>query len=226
VLRRLIVAAGCAAAATFVLAGRLGAQTGVLSGIIYDQSNKAGLVGVEVRIKGTDLVATTRTDGRFTIANVPVGSHELEATREGFRPFRLPLVKVASADTARVQLAMSMAERTPLDLGTHSDEDLEEIARKIDLVTAKFVAMRERPDEQSEAGVSAVTKFTSLGEVSKNAPLYIIDGILLSPGTIPRDFEGLNIKNIEVIKGAAAESLYGSRAANGVIKITTKPNPD
>jgi TonB-dependent SusC/RagA subfamily outer membrane receptor len=224
VIRRLIVAAGCAAAATFILAGRLGAQTGVLSGIILDQTNKAGLVGVEVRIKGTDLVGTTRTDGRFTIANVPVGSHELEATREGFRPFRLPLVKVASADTARVQLAMSTVD--PVRSADHElVSRLAEVSGRMQIMADKLTAFGDSSLELT-GGVVIGTTVTSVGEVSKNAPLYIIDGILLSPGTIPRDLEGLNIKNIEVIKGAAAESIYGSRAANGVIRITTKPNPD
>ena len=51
-------------------------------------------------------------------------------------------------------------------------------------------------------------------------PLYIVDGIILSGS--PEDIDGLDIESIEVIKGAAASSIYGSRAANGVVQIKTK----
>ena len=225
-IRRLVVAAATTAGASLVFSGSLGAQTGVLSGVIYDQTNKAGLPGVEVRIKGTDLVATTRTDGRFTIASVPAGSHQVEATREGFRPFRLPLVKVMSADTARVQLAMAAADPVRVDAESQAAGGFAEDGTRRRVLTEKLVSIGAASDETTGRIVVDGTNITSLGEVSKNAPLYIIDGVLLSPGLVPRDFDGLNIKSIEVIKGAAAESEYGSRAANGVIRITTKKIPD
>ena len=53
-----------------------------------------------------------------------------------------------------------------------------------------------------------------------NSPLYIVDGVILAGGL--SDIDALDIENIEVVKGAAASSLYGSRAANGVVNITTK----
>src|SRR5688572_971662 len=112
-LRRLVITAGSVVAAATVITGSLGAQTGVLSGVIYDQNNKTGLGGAEVRIKGTDLVATTGKDGRFTIANIPAGTREIEAVRSGYRPYRLPLVKIAATDTAHVYLALSAAPVEP-----------------------------------------------------------------------------------------------------------------
>lgn len=201
-IRRLVVAAGSVVAASVMLAAPLGAQTGVLSGVIYDQTNKTGLAGAEVRIKGTELVATSGADGRFTIANVPAGSRELETTRTGYRSYRLPSVKIGAADTAFVYLALSKA---PDDAGA------------VDSTS---------PGDEVRGRMLLSTRETSVGEVSENAPLYIIDGIVLASGSIPKGLEALDIVSVEVVKGATAESLYGSRGKNGIIRITTRRKPD
>ena len=203
-IRRLVVAAGWAAVASVVLAESLAAQTGVLSGVIYDQTNKTGLAGAEIRIKGTELVAITGKDGRFMIVGVPSGTREIEAVREGYRAYRLPAVKITSADTAHVYLALSAA-------------------------TAEPVTVEAAPPSTGEVMIAEgrirlrSTTTTSLGEVSANAPLYVVDGVILAAGTIISELDPKRIESVEVIKGAAAESLYGSRAANGVIRITTRP---
>ena len=205
-IRRLVVAAGCAAAASVVLAGSLAAQTGVLSWVIYDQTNKTGLAGAEVRLKGTGLTAMTGSDGRFMIANVPVGKHELEAVRIGYRSFRLPAVRVASPDTAHIYLALSAVTEAA---ATVEPLDARVLLPAVEIAAGKITIRRET--------------ITSVGEISVNAPMYIIDGVILAPGTMVAGLDPARIENVEVIKGAAAESLYGSRAANGVIRITTRP---
>ena len=222
-LRRLVITAGSVVAAAAVITGSLGAQTGVLSGVIYDQNNKTGLGGAEIRIKGTDLVATTGKDGRFTIANIPAGTREIEAVRSGYRPYRLPLVKIASADTARVYLALSAApaERVEeVEIDPAHRESLERATARMDQLTRVL-------DGTNEALVAfKTTNVTSLGEVSKNAPLYIVDGVMLSNGLIPKDIDASTIASVEVLKGGAATVLYGERAANGVIVIKTKRDRD
>ncbi|MFB6271309.1 MAG: SusC/RagA family TonB-linked outer membrane protein [Salinibacter sp.] len=57
-----------------------------------------------------------------------------------------------------------------------------------------------------------------------NSPLYVVDGAVIPGGLV--DFDALNVKSIEVIKGSAAAAIYGSRAQNGVIRITTKSGED
>jgi TonB-dependent SusC/RagA subfamily outer membrane receptor len=72
--------------------------------------------------------------------------------------------------------------------------------------------------ENPDGSVTLV--FNERGETSDNQPLYIIDGVILGGDLI--DIDALSIESIEVIKGGAAKALYGDRAANGVIIITTK----
>ena len=208
-IRRLLVAAGCAAVASVLLAGSLAAQTGVLSGVIYDQTNKTGLAGAQVRIKGTELVAVTGTDGRFVIANVPVGTQELEAVRTGYRSFRLAAVRIASPDTAHVYLALSAVTETP---PAAEPADATASLPAFEISAAKILLRGETT--------------TSVGEISENAPLYIIDGVVLAPGSMVTGLDPKRIETVEVLKGATAKLMYGPRAANGVILITTRRNPD
>ena len=208
-IRRLVASAGCAAVASVVLVGSLAAQTGVLSGVIYDQTNKTGLAGAEVRIKGTELVAVSGKDGRFTISGVPLGGREIETVRAGYRPYRLPSVKFAGTDTVHVYLALSTMpeERTAATPAVEVSGDLATDVEALDRLVAR------------------VRRTTSVGEVSENAPIFVIDGVVLSAGSIPGKMDPELIESVEVIKGATAESLYGSRAVNGVIVVTTRRPP-
>lgn len=222
-IRRRVIHAGWIVAASALIAGPLAAQTGVLSGVIYDQNNKTGLGGAEVRVKGTDLVATTGKDGRFTIANVPAGTREIEAVRSGYRPYRLPLVKIAATDTAHIYLALSAAPvepAGPTEVDPAQGERLERLAQRLERVV--------RVADSTGDAVVAIrsTDATLLGEVSRNAPLYIVDGILLANGVVPKEIDASTIASVEVLKGEAATALYGQRAANGVIVIKTKRNRD
>jgi TonB-dependent SusC/RagA subfamily outer membrane receptor len=210
-IRRLVIAAGCAAAASLVLAGSLAAQTGVISGRIIGQHAKAGLEGAEVRIKGTDLVARTQTDGRFTIAGVPVGTHEIAVARPGYIPLRMPSIRIVSADTTRLFFELVMPDPEPM---RREAQEVHEVQTVVSDSSA------------SQIGIRRSRTTTSIGEVSENAPLYIIDGVILSGGSIPAGLDPASIVSIEVIKGATAQSMYGPRAANGVITITTRRPPD
>lgn len=75
-----------------------------------------------------------------------------------------------------------------------------------------------RPSGQPGRGVSVQLR-TPTSVHTGNEPLYVVDGVILGAGTV--DIEALDIESIEVVKGAAAASLYGSRAAAGVIQIRT-----
>jgi TonB-dependent SusC/RagA subfamily outer membrane receptor len=160
------------------------AQTGVLSGAIFDQTNKTGLAGVTVKIPGTELYATTGRDGRFVIAGVPAGTRMIEAVRTGYEPYLLSRLRVVENDTSFVYLALAV--------------EAVEVAPGIPVRTT-----------------------TSLGPISPNAPLIIVDGVIMISGSMP-DIPPDEIESVEVVRGAAGVELFGQRAANGVIVVKTK----
>ena len=84
-----------------------------------------------------------------------------------------------------------------------------------DVWVAQWITFQVASDAD-EAPASGI----SVGD--EGAPLIVVDGITLSEGTSLGDLQALDIDHVEVIKGAAAIELYGERAANGVIEITTK----
>src|SRR5688500_20364461 len=96
-LARFVVNAGCAVAASILLAGTAVAQTGVLSGAVFAGDSKTGLEGATVTIAGTRLSAVTGKDGRFTIADVPAGDQTLRIRRVQFAEPQEP-VRIAPRD--------------------------------------------------------------------------------------------------------------------------------
>jgi TonB-dependent SusC/RagA subfamily outer membrane receptor len=187
--RRLVVAAG-SIAASLTIAGSLGAQTGVISGVIFDETNRVGLQGAQVAIKGTELIGVSGKDGKFTISGVPAGSHQIEAWRVGYRSFKLSPMRIAANDTTHLYLA----------LASNADDP----ATPASSPTAYPVRTR-----------------------SSTEPLIIIDGVIQQPGAgVVRpsgaNIPPQNIESVEVVKGAAAVQLYGERARDGVIVITTR----
>jgi TonB-dependent SusC/RagA subfamily outer membrane receptor len=189
-LRRFVIGSF---AASLVLAGAAGAQTGVISGVILDETNKAPLQGVQVALKGTELVGVTDRNGKFTISGVPTGSAHVEAWRVGYRAFKLSALRIAANDTAKVSFALaSNAEDEPMP------------ASDVQLILRNPVSYR-----------------------SNTRPLIIIDGVIQLDDPVRPPPAGIqippeDIETMEIVRGAAAVELYGQRAANGVIRITTK----
>ena len=238
-LRRFVIAAG-SFAAMLSLAGTLAAQTGVLSGVIFDETNR-GLSGVQIAVKGTDLIGVTNKDGKFTIPGVPVGPQQLEAWRAGYRNFRLSVLKIAPNDTAHVYLALSVATAEP-EYGAKaaaSVEETEALARLKErlereqvrrvggdtaaaVIQGKVAGVTMRRDDGS-GGANVIQLRNPMSVRDDGAPMYIVDGVILLGGMQPGSIDANRIESIEVIQGQRAAELYGNRAAvNGVIVIRTK----
>ena len=203
-LRRFVVAAGSALAATLVLTGTAAAQTGVLAGAVFAGESRTGLEGATVTIVGTTLTAVTGKDGRFVIANVPAGDLELRIRRTEFSS-REDRVRVAAGDTthAYYELLTPEAERS---------------ANRITLRSPRVVV-------SGGADTSAIGFTVSDLQVERK-PLIIIDGVILSDGSsFMKEMDPSRIESVEVLKGEAARDRYGSRAGDGVIMIRTKGAP-
>ncbi len=185
-----------------------------------------------VKAKGLNAGAVTNVDGEFTI-NVPVGT-ELEITYLGMVP-----KTVKAANNMRIVLESdSHTLEGVVVTGYGSARKLGTIAGSVSSVSGDALSLRPSASvsdalQGQVAGLqvftssgepSAVSSMTIRGVTSINAstePLYILDGSEISANT----FVSLNpndIENITVLKDASSTAIYGSRAANGVVIVTSK----
>ncbi|RYU82469.1 SusC/RagA family TonB-linked outer membrane protein [Hymenobacter persicinus] len=232
----------------FFCAGFTGAfaQTGSVSGRVVDEKSQ-GMPGVTVLIEGTSLGNSTNSDGTFSILNVPAGPHTLVTSFVGYTSQRIPVTVVSgqNATVAGITLGENttlLSEAVVVGYGTQRRQD---VTSSITTVSSReFVQGQITTPEQLINGKVAGVQITSnsgqpgsgstiriRGGSSLNAsndPLVIIDGVPVDNNELkgaPSALSLVNPNDIEtftVLKDASATAIYGSRASNGVILITTK----
>jgi TonB-linked SusC/RagA family outer membrane protein len=227
-------------------------QTGIIRGIVVDEASARPIELASVSIDGTQLGSMTDANGRYTITNVPLGPQTVRVRLIGYgsdaRPvvvgaaaaevnFRLQRTAIRIADfvvtgvsgvTEAVKLPFEVAKVTAADIPVPAVTAIGALQGKI--AGATVVQGSGRPGSAPSIMLRGPTSINSQGRTQE--PLVIVDGVILGGdvqdafGTIISgglsDVDPNDIESIEVVKGAAAASLYGSRAANGVINITTR----
>ena len=221
-------------------------QRASVSGVIIDANNQETIVGASVLVKGTTTGAVTDIDGKFTMAvdKLPV---TLVVTYVGYQKKE---VKVSSQGQTTITLSedsQMMDEVIVTGYGTFKKSAYAGSAANVkadkiaDVPTVSFQDMLQGnatgvqfSAASGQPGASSNVSIRGMGSINaSNTPLYVIDGVPVMSGSINSidSDAGLDIMStlntndiasITVIKDAAAASLYGSRAANGVIIITTK----
>lgn len=211
-----------------------------ITGRVADESGTA-IPNASITVKETNIGTTTNEEGRFTLS-VPVGSNVLVVSSIGFTTQE---VNIGSQNNLQIILKLStgnLNEVVVVGYGTSTKRDL---TGSITTINADdFVQGVVTSPEQLIAGKAAGVQITSnsgapgsgstiriRGGSSLNAsndPLIVVDGVPLSPGGIsgsPNAMSLINpndIESVNILKDAAASAIYGSRASNGVIIITTK----
>ena len=238
-IRRLLrVAGGVSAVALFAVTAE--AQVAVFSGTVTSGDKPLG--GASVGIPTLGVGAITNVDGKYNftvdVARAGGRSVDLVARYIGHKPKRLPLILAVG----RVEKNFSL-ERDALNLeqivvtGVSGETSQKNTAFSVAVVDA--TALKEAPGVTPLASLSGKVAGASVVTVSgqPGAPPAIrlrspasisgtTDPLIIVDGTISRltlaDIASEDIERVEVIKGAAASSLYGSDAANGVVQIFTK----
>lgn len=234
-----------AALAAFLPPDRAAAQeTGQIRGVVTIESSGAPLPGAAVEVVGTRLAMSTNSAGQFLLLNVRAGTHTVRISHIGYAAVEIGEVVVRAGETAELDVAMEyqvlsleevvatgVSEETsgvkaPFTVGRLSRENIATVPTTNSAVAAiqgKIAgASIVRGSGQPGAGVSVLLRSPTSIQ-GGNGPMYVVDGVILASdinGTTV-DLESLDIESIEVVKGAAAASLYGSRAASGVVSITT-----
>lgn len=234
-------------ACLFLIVGGAIAQTKV-TGTVVSQENGEPVIGAAVKILGTNQGTVTDVDGKFTIS-VPAGK-KLRVSFVGLETvdvsasngMKIVLKQDAKTLDEVVVTAMGI-KRSAKALGysaTAVDGDKIAAARTNDVMSslAGKVAGVSISSTSSDPGASNAVIIRGVSSLSgNNQPLYVIDGVPLTNSSVSSsdqlnngyDFgNGANavnpddVESMTILKGAAATALYGSRAASGVILITTK----
>ncbi len=209
-------------------------QGNTVSGTVVDQNGEP-LVGANILEKGTANGTQADFDGNFSLEvsdenAILVFSYIGFATNEvlvGNQPTINVILKEDAAGLEEVivtgVVGGTKSKKMPFTVGRVTNENLELVpssnaasALRGKVSGVSMTQSNGSPGSDVDIILRGVTNVFD----NNNSPLYIVDGVILA-GTAG-DIDALDIANIEVVKGAAASSLYGSRAANGVINITTK----
>ena len=227
------------------IAARAHGQTGgTISGTVTEQTHGTPVGAVQVQVEGTTRGAVTSETGRYTIANLSPGTYTLTFRRVGYTPLSRADVQVATGTVTTLDVPLAVAVLRLQNMVVTATSDPIEGA-KIPFSVGRVVAedIKSVPTLNSAAaaiqgkvaGVSIIRGTGRPGEgvsvqlrtpqnIRKgNGPMYVVDGVILGStfDATTVDLETLDIESVEVIKGASAAALYGSRAANGVISIRT-----
>lgn len=222
----------------FICTASLQAQNLVI-GTVTDGNTGTALIGVNIIVKGTAIGTVTDFDGQFEIqANL---QDTLQFTYIGYSPVE-HVISASPINIVMSQDALELGEIVVIGYGSARKEDLTGAA---DLITSKDfnrgpIVSAQQLIAGRIAGVSVSSGggapgegqnilIRGLGSLSLNSsPLIVIDGIPLNDGGVGGSRNPLNLLNPDdiesmvVLKDASATAIYGSRAANGVIMISTK----
>jgi len=228
---RLLMLSGFLLAAQFLMA-----QTREVVGKVTD-GNGAPLAGVSIRVKGSNTGTSSGNDGAYSI-NMPKGLNSLIFSYIGYEDQEVD-VKGNSMNISLSQFTRSLNEVVVTGYGSQVKRDLTgSIARvKGSDVQNMPVPNLSQALQGRAAGVFVEAQNGKVGEGIKvrirgatsingsNEPLYVVDGVPLVGGIFGSASADINFNDVEsfdILKDASATAIYGSRAANGVILITTK----
>ncbi len=214
------------------------AQTGSITGQVTDVATGQPLESAVARLDDAEGGVLTTAAGRYLITGVSPGSHQVTFEIIGYESMTLN-VTVAAGDatvldaeltrgvlTVQELVVTGVSRATPRVKLPFTVEKLDIANTPVPAVSAENALIGKVPGIKvvGGSGQPGTTGDILLrGATSINGsqdPLIIVDGVITTSGM--DDIMALDIESMEVVKGAAGASLYGSRAANGVIQIRTK----
>lgn len=207
------------------------AQELAVSGNVKDATGEF-VIGASVLVKGTTNGTITDIDGNFTLTGLSAGS-VIEVSYIGYVTQSLtvqdatPLQIVLKEDTETldevvvVGYGVQKKSVVTASIAKVSSDDLASTApTRMDNALKGLAAGVTVTSSSGQPGAAAQIRVRGIGTINNSDPLYIVDGMPIEGGL---DYLNPNdIASIEVLKDAASGAVYGARAANGVILVTTK----
>lgn len=227
-MRRIKLLIGC----LFLCISSIYAQQMSLTGTVVDNSNET-LIGVNILIKGTSQGTITDFEGNFEIT-----ANQGDVLVFSYTGYQDSELTVGAETNLTVTLNEGVSQLNEVVVVAYGVQKVENLTGSVEIIKGDEIARQPvTQTSQALAGLSPglvatqnsgqpgadgasirIRGIGTLGNGSKNNPLILVDGI-------PDDINGVDpndIETISVLKDASAAAIYGSRAANGVIIITTK----
>lgn len=218
----------------FTSVGIASAEPGIVYGTVTSAADGEPLIGATVLVKGTTTGTATDVDGNYRIKAQP--GAVLEVSYVGYEPSN---VKVGNSSEINIVLQEndnSLDELVVVGYGTQKKKLVtgstfqvagDQIAQ-MNTTNALTAMQSTAPGVQitqssTQPGKGFKVNIRGMGTIGESSPLLVIDGIV--SGTANDGLNGINpndIETIDVLKDAASAAIYGARAANGVILVTTK----
>ena len=218
----------------------LGSTTSLLlaqrtvSGTITDEATGEPLIGATVLVEGTTIGTVSDLNGQFSI-RVPEGRETLQISYTGYAPRS---IDIGNASQIEVQLSTDIAQLSEVVVVGYNSVKRSDLTSAVSVVdgdqlTAQPIGSIDNLLQGAATGLQVVAqngrpggnafiRIRGVGSVNaSNEPLFIIDSIQVTQA----DYNALNpndVSKVTVLKDAASTAIYGSRASNGVILITTK----
>ncbi|MQA91778.1 MAG: TonB-dependent receptor plug domain-containing protein [Gemmatimonas sp.] len=225
---------------------------GTVTGRVVDASTQQPLTGAQVYITENSQGTLTNADGRFVLTNVPDGPNTVRVQMIGFQTVEQTVtVQPGGSVSANFELTtLALALDEIVVTGTAGQARRREVGNSVSAVNSADLALQPIMSAQDAitsqvpgmvlmgnegvAGAGPTIRIRGVTSMTQgNAPLIYVDGVRIRSEDFPGTAQGqsaspLNsinpndIERIEVIKGAAATTLYGTEASSGVIQIITK----
>lgn len=227
-------------------------QDATITGVVTDASNGEPLPGANIILEGTNRGASADADGRYEITGIEPGSYTLLARFIGYRDFSRDItvgageqldldvelqseavglddiVVTATGYVRSREIGTSQARITSRDFETSA------VSNPQDILTGRITGATVLANS-GQPGAGGTIRLRGNNSISQsNNPIIYVDGIRIDGGSTPNhpasrqssspfnDINPNDIESIDVVKGSAATTLYGTEASGGVIRITTK----
>lgn len=206
------------------------AQQLTVTGVVKDATGEP-VIGASVLVKGTTNGTITDFDGNFTLTNVP-GDATIEITFVGYLPQTVkatsaPLNVILKEDTQAldevVVIGYGVQKKSVVTASiakVGSDELAQTAPVRVDNALKGLAAGVQVATQNGQPGSGSKIRIRGTGTINNSDPLYIVDGMPIGGGI--DNINPSDIASIEVLKDAASAAVYGARAANGVVLVTTK----
>jgi TonB-dependent starch-binding outer membrane protein SusC len=202
-----------------------------VAGKVTETGSTSGIPGVTVLVKGTSTGTTTDANGSYTI-DVPNNSSVLTYSSIGYNPSE---EVVGARSEINVVLSLDTKSLSEVVVTGYASQRKKDITGAVTVVNAKELTATPAASvtqmlqgraagvvvgNDNSPGGGTMVRIRGFGSVNNNSPLYVIDGVP-TQGTL-NQLNPNDIESMQVLKDASAASIYGARAANGVVIITTK----